>query len=61
MNLEASAFDLEKAKNDIGLQVATNFLNVLLNKEQLENAKYQKEITSAQLERTKQVQARALL
>ena len=61
LNLEASAFDLEKAKNDIGLQVATNFLNVLLNKEQLENAKYQKEITSAQLERTKkQVQAGAL-
>lgn len=61
LNLEASAFDLEKAKNDIGLQVATNFLNVLLNKEQLENAKYQREITAAQLDRTmKQVQAGAL-
>lgn len=61
LNLEASAFDLDKAKNDIGLQVATNFLNVLLNKEQLENARYQREITAAQLDRTKkQVQAGAL-
>lgn len=61
INLEASEFDLEKAKNDIGLQVATNFLNVLLNKEQLENAKYQKEVTAAQLERTqKLVQAGSL-
>lgn len=61
LNLEASEFDLQKAKNDIGLQVATNFLNVLLNKEQLENAKFQQEITSAQLDRTKkQVEAGAL-
>ena len=35
LNLEASKFDLQKAKNDIGLTVATNFLNVLLNREQL--------------------------
>ena len=61
LNLEASEYDLEKAKNDIGLQVATNFLNVLLNREQLENVKYQKEVTIAQLDRTKkQVQAGAL-
>lgn len=61
INLEASEFDLEKAKNDIGLQVATNFLNVLLNREQLENVKYQREITSAQLDRIKkQVLAGAL-
>jgi len=61
INLEASEYDLAKAKNDIGLQVATNFLNVLLNQEQLENVKYQREVTSAQLERTKkQVQAGAL-
>lgn len=52
INLEASAYDLEKAKNDIGLNVATSFLNVLLNKEQLENAKFQLQVSTAQLERT---------
>lgn len=52
LNLEASQYDLEKAKNDIGLTVATNFLNVLLNKEQYENAKFQLEIVQTQLERT---------
>ena len=55
LNLEASRFDLEKAKNDIGLSVATNFLNVLLNKEQLENAKYQLQVSTEQLERTKKL------
>lgn len=55
LNLQASAFDLEKAKNDIGLNVATAFLNVLLNREQLENAKFQLEVTSTQLERTKKL------
>lgn len=55
LNVDASQFDLEKAKNDIGLQVATNFLNVLLNKEQLENAKYQVEATKAQLDRTEKL------
>ncbi len=61
LNLDASEFDLQKAKNDIGLQVATNFLNLLLNREQLENVKFQMEVTSAQLERTKRlVQAGSL-
>ncbi|WP_286755629.1 TolC family protein [Roseivirga sp. UBA838] len=61
LNLEASGLDLEKAKNDIGLQVATNFLNVLLNQEQLQNARYQREATAAQLDRTtKLVQAGSL-
>ncbi|OEK05652.1 hypothetical protein BFP71_17815 [Roseivirga misakiensis] len=55
LNLQASAFDLEKAKNDVGLSVATNFLNVLLNREQLENAKYQLQVTATQLDRTKKL------
>ncbi len=55
INLEASEYDLEKAKNDIGLNVATNFLNVLLNREQLENAKFQLQVSTAQLERTKKL------
>ena len=52
LNLEASEFDLEKSRNDIGLTVATNFLNVLLNREQLENARFQLRTTEEQLERT---------
>ncbi len=55
LNLQASEFDLQKAKNDIGLTVATNFLNVLLNREQLENAKFQLEVTKNQLDRTKKL------
>ncbi len=55
LNLQASEFDLQKAKNDIGLSVATNFLNVLLNREQLENAKFQLEVTKNQLDRTKKL------
>lgn len=53
LNVEASEYDLEKAKNDIALNVATNYLNVLLNREQLANAQYQLEVTEEQLERTK--------
>lgn len=55
LNLKASEFDLEKAKNDIGLMVATSFLNVLLNREQLENARFQLKTTQEQLERTKRL------
>ncbi len=55
LNLEASEHDLQKGKNDIGLTVATNFLNVLLNKEQLENARYQLQVSADQLERTKKL------
>lgn len=55
LNLKASGYDLEKAKNDIGLTVATNFLNVLLNREQLSNARFQLEVTKEQLDRTKKL------
>ena len=55
LNLQASEFDLEDSKNDVGLTVATNFLNVLLNKEQLQNARYQLQISTDQLERTKKL------
>lgn len=53
IDLEASQYDLQKTKNDIGLAVATNYLNVLLNNEQLINAEYQLKVTKEQLERTK--------
>jgi len=57
VDLEASQYDLEKTKNDIGLNVATNYLNVLLNREQLANAEFQLEVTKEQLERTKKLVA----
>ncbi|MFT6971963.1 MAG: outer membrane protein [Roseivirga sp.] len=53
--LDASQLDLQKAKNDIGVTVATNFLTVLLNREQLNNAKFQLESSYAQLDRTQKL------
>ena len=59
--LEGSQYDLQKVENDIMLSVATDFLNVILNKELLENAQLQLQTTQAQLETTsKQVKAGAL-
>jgi outer membrane protein len=55
VNLKASEQDLQKAKNDIGLTVATNFLTVLLNREQLENARFQLRTSEEQLERTRKL------
>jgi outer membrane protein len=55
VNLEASEYDLQKSKNDIALNVATNYLNVLLNREQLSNAEFQLQVTKEQLERTKKL------
>ena len=52
IDLKASEQNLEKSRNDIGLAVATNFLTVLLNKEQLENARFQLQTSEEQLERT---------
>lgn len=51
-SFEAGQYDLQKTKNDIGITVATNYLTVLLNKEQLSNAQFQLEVTKNQLERT---------
>ena len=60
-NVEAADLDLEKAKNDVIITVVTNYTNVILNKELLENAKYQLNSSQQQLERIqKQVAAGAL-
>ena len=60
-SLMARQYDLEKAKNDIILQIVTLYTNVIFNKELLENAKLQLESTSSQAERTrKQVDAGSL-
>ncbi len=52
-NIQVSEADLEKAKNDISLNIATFYLNVILNKELVENANYQLQNSNSQLERTK--------
>jgi len=58
---EASQQDLVKAKNDVTLTVANNFINVVFNKELVENARYQLTSSQHQLERTrKQVAAGSL-
>ena len=61
LNLEASSYDLETAKNDVMLNVTLAFLNIILNVELLENAIYQLQTTQSQLETTrKQVEVGAL-
>lgn len=58
---EASAMDVQTQKNNIGLQVATAYLNVLSAEDQIEVAKKQVEVTQLQLDRTtKLVQAGSL-
>ncbi|MGC4022350.1 MAG: TolC family protein [Cyclobacteriaceae bacterium] len=60
-SLEAADLDLEKAKNDVIINVVTNYTNVILNKELYENAKFQLNSSQQTLERiAKQVAAGAL-
>lgn len=59
--LGASEQDLSKAKNDLILNVAGLFINVVFNKELLQNARFQLASSQQQLERAKkQVAAGAL-
>ena len=61
LNMASANFDLEKAKNDVMLNVTLEFLTVVLNIELFENAQLQLEITKSQLETTsKQVAVGAL-
>lgn len=53
LNIEGAEADLEDAKNDISLTIATSYLNVLLNKELLANARFQLESSQTQLDRMK--------
>lgn len=58
---EASHYDLEKSKNDVALNVAGAYLNVLFSREQLANAQTQLKTTKAQRDMTqKKVDAGAL-
>jgi outer membrane protein len=58
LNVKATEAGIEKAKNDIALNVAVAYLQVLLAKEQIKLAQSQAELTRSQLESTrKQVDA----
>ena len=60
-DVEAADADLQKAKNDVIINVVTYYINVIFNKELLENNRYQLSSSQQQLERiTKQVAAGAL-
>lgn len=50
LNQEINKFDLNRIKDDISLNVANAYLNVLFNKENLETAKAQYDFSSKQLE-----------
>lgn len=57
----ASRHDLQKAKNDVILNVVTLYTNVIFNQELLENSRYQLNSSQTQLDRIrKQVDAGAL-
>jgi len=55
INLMASYQDVEKIKNDISLNIAAAYLQILFNEELLSAAKSQLDITNQQLERTQKM------
>ena len=54
---EASAEDLAKSRNDVTLNVISLFVNVVFNKELVENARFQLSSSQQQLERTRKLVA----
>ncbi len=55
LELEAGKKDMEQAYNDVALMVASAYLQVLFNKEMVENAHSQLEIIQQQVERTEKL------
>ena len=55
LNYLAGKYDVDKMKNDIALNVATAYLNILFAQELLGVAKTQKSITETQVERTQKL------
>ena len=54
-NEMASRYDVDKIRNDVSLNVAANYLQVLFNQEQLEIARNQLQITLQQVNKTKKL------
>ena len=58
---QASMLDLQKTKNDVSLNIASLYVNVIFSMEQLDNARFQLNSSEEQLDQTKkQVAAGAL-
>ncbi|MFW5708396.1 MAG: TolC family protein [Bacteroidota bacterium] len=55
LELEAGKFDLDRSFNDIALMVASAYLQILFNRELVENANNQLEVTRQQVERTQKL------
>ncbi|WP_439181475.1 TolC family protein [Carboxylicivirga taeanensis] len=55
VDLLAALEDMEKTKNDIGLQITGHYLQILFNKELLNVAKEQYETSQLQMDRTKKL------
>lgn len=55
INLEAATFDVQRAKNDLMLQVVQAYLQVVLNQEILKSAKLQIKSTEEQLSQTEKL------
>jgi len=55
LDLMVQLENIEKAKNDITLNITTAYLQILLNKELVDNAKEQLEVTLEQIEKTKKL------
>ncbi len=55
LSMQKSLADLEKAKNDISLNIALGYLDILYNTELLDIAKSQIEVTQLQVERNKKL------
>ena len=54
-NYLAGKYDVEKMKNDVALNIATAYLQILYSMEAVDNAKNQMGITEGQVERTKKL------
>jgi outer membrane protein len=55
LSLFASKQDLEKIKNDVSLNIATAFIQILFNRELLMNSRNQAQVTRLQVERTRKL------
>ncbi len=53
LNYKSAKYDLEKTQNDIALNIATAYIQILYNMELLEVSKNQLKVTQQQVERTK--------
>lgn len=61
LNYQSSDFDVERAKNDISLDIVTFYVNVIFNRELLQNAEFQLQSSQEQLDRTKTLVANGAL